>query len=205
MSSAMNTSLKKLFIALVAVASLLSITAALAIDESGAAAQIAVTGADSEPVTIYLVRHAEKAKNHPKDPDLSGEGQSRAERLAFVLVNEPITHLFSTPLKRTRDTLAPLAAVRGLAVTTIRDVQEQAEALRVLPAGSVAVVAGHSNTVPALVAALGGQVDDTIEGRGGPQLRNDSYDRLFVVMLTPAIEDQPARLLRLLQLRYGAP
>ena len=171
--------------------------------DSQAAAGSAATASDGGLVTVYLVRHAEKAKNDPRDPDLSEAGRRRAERLADVLRDEPLTHLFSTPLKRTQDTLAPLAAARGLEVTTIMDVAAQAEALLSLPAGAVAVLAGHSNTVPDLVSLLGGQVSGTVEGRAGPQLEKDSYDRLFVAVLSPAGEDQPARLLRLLQLRYG--
>jgi phosphohistidine phosphatase SixA len=161
------------------------------------------TGGDL--VTVYLVRHAEKAKNDPKDPDLTETGHRRAQELARVLTDEPITHLFSTPLKRTLDTLAPLSAARGLEITTMMDVQEQADVLLALPAGSVAVLAGHSNTVPALVAALGGQVSDTIEGRSGPQLHDDSHDRMFVALIGPGTEEEPAHLQRLLQLRYGEP
>jgi len=158
---------------------------------------------DSRLVTVYLVRHAEKAKNDPKDPDLTEAGRLRAAELARVLTDEPVTHLFSTPLKRTLDTLAPLVAARDLPIATMMDVQEQANALLALPAGSVAVLAGHSNTVPALISALGGQVADTIEGRAGPQLHDDSHDRLFVALIAPGTHEEPARLLRLLQLRYG--
>lgn len=184
---------------LLATACLLTTGKPQAMDSHAAAAH------DSGVVTIYLLRHAEKAKNDPRDPDLTEAGRQRAERLVIVLLDEPITHLFSTPLQRTHHTLAPLAAAYGLQITTIMDVQEQAEVLLSLPAGAVAVLAGHSNTVPALVAALGGQVSGTVAGRAGPQLHDDSHDRLFVALLSPAHEDGPARLLRLLQLRYGEP
>ncbi|TDI40238.1 MAG: hypothetical protein E2P00_08470 [Acidobacteria bacterium] len=159
----------------------------------------------TETVTIFLVRHAEKSKDDPRDPPLTAAGRQRAERLAELLAREKITHLFSTPLKRTQQTLAPLAGARHLEVTRIMDVDEQIAALLDLPAGSTAVLAGHSNTVPALVAGLGGTVSATVPGRSGPQLHDDSHDRLFVVILTaPAGAPQP-RLLRLLELRYGAP
>jgi phosphohistidine phosphatase SixA len=173
--------------------------------ESAAGSASAVAATDSSLVTVYLVRHAEKAKNDPKDPDLTEAGHRRADELARVLTDEQVTHLFSTPLKRTMDTLAPLAAARSLEIVTMMDVQEQANALLALPAGSVAVLVGHSNTVPALVTALGGEVTDTIEGRAGPQLHDDSNDRMFVALIAPATEEEPAHLLRLLQLRYGEP
>jgi len=156
-------------------------------------------------VTIFLVRHAEKSKDDPRDPSLTAAGQERARRLAELLAHEKITHLFSTPLKRTRGTLAPLATARALDVTTIMDMEEQAATLLALPAGATAVLAGHSNTVPFLVEALGGKVSDTVAGSAGPQLLDDSYDRLFVVILAAPSGSSRQRLLRLLQLRYGAP
>lgn len=156
-------------------------------------------------VTVFLVRHAEKSKDDPRNPSLTAAGRQRARRLEELLAHEKITHLFSTPLKRTQETLAPLARARDLEVTLIMDVDEQIAALLDLPAGSTAVLAGHSNTVPALVTGLGGTVSATVPGRSGPQLQDDSYDRLFVAILTaPAGAPEP-RLRRLLELRYGAP
>jgi len=156
-------------------------------------------------VTVFLVRHAEKSEDDPRDPTLTAAGRGRAVALAELLAPEKITHLFSTPLRRTQETLAPLALAQHLVVTTIMDVDEQVAALLNLPAGSTAVLAGHSNTVPALVTGLGGAVSATVAGRAGPQLHEDSHDRLFVALLTaPNALPQP-RLLRLLELRYGAP
>jgi 2,3-bisphosphoglycerate-dependent phosphoglycerate mutase len=169
------------------------------------AAELIPAPPETGTVTIFLVRHAEKSEDDPRDPSLAAAGQQRAQRLAELLAHEKITHLFSTPLKRTQGTLAPLAHARGLEVISILDVDEQIATLLDLPAGSTAVLAGHSNTVPALVAGLGGTVSATVAGRSGPQLKDDSYDRLFVAILTaPAGSLQP-RLLRLLELRYGAP
>jgi len=169
------------------------------------ATEITPAHPETETVTIFLVRHAEKSKDDPRDPSLTAAGRQRAEQLAELLAHEKITHLFSTPLKRTLQTLAPLAGARHLEVTRIMGVDEQLAALLDLPAGSTAVLAGHSNTVPALVAGLGGIVSDTVPGRAGPQLHDDSHDRLFVAILTaPADVPQP-RLLRLLELRYGPP
>ena len=67
---------------------------------------------ETKTVTVFLVRHAEKSKDDPRDPSLSAAGQQRARRLAELLAQEKITHLFSTPLKRTQETLAPLARAK---------------------------------------------------------------------------------------------
>ncbi len=53
-------------------------------------------------------------------------------------------------------------------------------ALRDLPPGSRAVVAGHSNTIPGLVSGLGGQLEG-LDDRG--HIPHDDYDRLIHVVL----------------------
>ena len=69
------------------------------------------------------------------------------------------------------------------------------DALRNLPDGSVAVVAGHSNTVPQIVARLGGEVRD-LTRRGF--IEDSTYDRLFVVTLP--VDDDTAT--QTIELRY---
>ncbi len=90
---------------------------------------------------------------------------------------------------RTRDTLAPLAKSAGVEVEVVsaRTARAQLEKLRALPPGSVAVVAGHSNTTPSFVAELGGEIEGLTETPRGPMLGEDEYDRLFLVTL-PAAE-----------------
>ena len=75
-------------------------------------------------------------------------------------------------------------------------------ALRALPAGAIAVVAGHSNTLPGVIEALGGRVRDTSGSGGRRTLPDDAYDRLFVVTLprAPATGE-----VQTLELRHGAP
>jgi broad specificity phosphatase PhoE len=106
---------------------------------------------------FVLVRHAEKTNDHPKDPTLSEAGIARASRLADALAGEPLTAAYATAYRRTQDTAAPSAARHGIAVTTYdatRSSTEFAAALRQAhPSGTVLIV-GHSNTIPALAAAL---------------------------------------------------
>ena len=107
-------------------------------------------------VTVIALRHAEKAADDPRDPGLSDEGKERARSLARLLSSAGVTHLYSTPYRRTRDTLAPLAKGSDLTLVDYspRDLPALARQLTLLPPGSVAVVAGHSNTTPSLVLAL---------------------------------------------------
>lgn len=141
--------------------------------------------------TIVLVRHAEKDPAGGDDPALTPAGEARAVLLARTLGASGVTHLFASELLRTRATLAPLAESTSLAVAQLpaRDLERWLAELRGLPAGALAVVAGHSNTVPAIVRGLA--------GRGPEALGDDEHDRLFVVTLAEGCEPS------LLELRYG--
>jgi phosphohistidine phosphatase SixA len=155
-----------------------------------------------EPTVIFLVRHAEAAQDGTRDPGLSERGSERAHALAEMLAAAGVTHLFASEYKRTQETLAPLAEQRELEVTVVsaREPEAQVEALRALPARSVAVVAGHSNTVPRLVEKLGGRIDDLVEHpRHGMMLDETHFHRMFVVML------REGRSTRTLELHYGGP
>ena len=163
-------------------------------DEGGAA-----------PVTVFLVRHAETSastKTH-RDPDLSQTGTERAEALARVVEAVPFTHLFASEFQRTQNTLAGVAKRTALEVDVVpaKDLDAQLQALRTLPAGSVALVAGHSNTIPQLCEALGGELAG-LEQREpyGLLLPHDQYDRLVLLTLT----GDERRASQTLDLRYGA-
>jgi phosphohistidine phosphatase SixA len=106
--------------------------------------------------TIILVRHAEKADATSQDPDLSAEGKQRAERLAKVAGKYKPGAFYSTNFKRTRDTLAPLAAKRKKTIG-IYDARKPAELLDQITKSKIKrhIVAGHSNSVPGLANFIG--------------------------------------------------
>lgn len=149
---------------------------------------------------VFVVRHAEKAKDDPRDPSLSEAGQQRAQDLAQLLSAAEVTHLFSSQFRRTRQTLAPLAQQQELEVQVIsaHDPDKQKEALLRLPPGSVAVLAGHSNTVPAMVQSLGGHLNGLLHTEDGELLHDDEYNRLFLVILSAGDHG-----IRTLEMRYG--
>lgn len=180
----------------------LAAVAALAAHALRPAAQDAAPGAARGPVTVLVLRHAEKDASDPGDanPGLSEAGRARAEALARLLGEARVTHLYASEYRRTQETVAPLAerVGREVEVVSARG-PAQVEALRALPPGSVAVVAGHSNTVPALVRALGGgELEGLVPSAYGPILAEESYDRLFLVVLARGGEPGAA-----LELRYG--
>lgn len=146
---------------------------------------------NDEAVVVYLVRHAERAENGTDDPPLALAGQIRVQQLLGLLADVDLTHVHTTDFKRTRDTARPFAERAGI-VSAIYDPREL-EAL----AGEIAatpgrhLVAGHSNTTPQLVAALGGDPSDPID--------EFEYDRLYILVIQP---DRPAMTTLL---RFGEP
>jgi phosphohistidine phosphatase SixA len=132
----------------------------------------------SYPRTIVLVRHAEKsAEPNAPDPGLSERGVERAKRLAQLFGKSGVTHLFSSEFQRSQQTLLPLSAATKVVaqIVSAKQPDAQASALESLPRGSLAIVVGHSNTVPLLLAKLtGGQAKVQID-------EASEYDRIFVV------------------------
>jgi 2,3-bisphosphoglycerate-dependent phosphoglycerate mutase len=109
---------------------------------------IAVSAQDK---TIVLVRHAEKADATSQDPELSAEGKQRAERLVKVAGKYKPGAFYTTNFKRTRETLAPLAAKRKKQVETYDPRNQQALVDSIMKSPFKRhIVAGHSNSVPGL-------------------------------------------------------
>lgn len=114
--------------------------------------------AQNNPVitTVILVRHAEKAEG--EDPDLRPEGHDRAKRLATMLKNTTINGVYSTPYKRTRSTVNPVAQNKGIEVQIYENMKaNELDALMAKHAGQTIVIGGHSNTVPQIANLLLGK------------------------------------------------
>jgi len=152
--------------------------------------------ADAQPSLVILVRHAERDTAPPRDPGLTAAGHERARHLATALADANVASVITTQFQRTRLTAAPLSEVRGLTPIIVgaggplaAHVEAVASAVRARPAGEVVLVVGHSNTIPAIVTAL-----------GGPKLADlcdTEYATLFIMHFAP---DAPPRLVRA---KYG--
>jgi phosphohistidine phosphatase SixA len=136
-----------------------------------------ISYADAAPV-VFIVRHAEKATTGGKDPNLSVEGQKRADALAQILKDSKITAVFVTEFKRTQETAAPTARAAHVSPTVLpaNDIGALAEKLRVLTGN--ALVVGHDSTVPDLLKALGIATPVSIPG--------DDYTEIFAVLVGDA-------------------
>ncbi|MFT4539185.1 MAG: phosphohistidine phosphatase SixA [Planctomycetota bacterium] len=156
----------------------------------------------TQAITVVLVRHAEKGTDDARDPSLSKKGEVRAHDLAQLLGHARVTHLFASEYKRTQSTLVPLAQQVGVEVKVhpARDGKGMVALLRALAPGSVAVVAGHSNTVPNMAEALGALIEELEETPRGRMLGEKEYDRMFIVQLYAEASGMNPHLL---ELRYG--
>jgi broad specificity phosphatase PhoE len=130
---------------------------------------------------VIVVRHAEKVSD--SDERLSEAGRARATRLAALLRDAGVTAIYATDTERAKETARPLADAAKLPVQ-VYDLGAGKEMsarpfiarLRQQNAGDVVLVVGHSNTVPALLEALG--------CAGKVSLAQGDYDNLFVAVPT---------------------
>jgi broad specificity phosphatase PhoE len=105
---------------------------------------------------IYVMRHLNTPKG-ATDPDLTAAGLATAAALAQWLSRDPPSVIFVSNTKRAMQTAAPTAQRFG--VTPL--VYDPADTPGLIAAigrqhGTILVV-GHSNTVPDIVAGLGGE------------------------------------------------
>jgi broad specificity phosphatase PhoE len=131
----------------------------------------------AQETTVVLVRHAEKAAAPADDPPLSAAGEARARDLWTAIRDAGVSSVITTQFARTRATAQPTATALGLTpnvvlATSPTHVQDVVTQIRKHP-GTAMLVVGHSNTVPAIVEALGAK-------RPGP-ICDSRYDDMFVV------------------------
>jgi broad specificity phosphatase PhoE len=137
----------------------------------------------AEAQMVIVVRHAERADGGTaapgtamtgaNDPELSAAGKARAQALAAMLKDAGVTAIYTTEYTRTKDTAAPLAAALKVTaeIVSARDQAALITKIKAHTSGAVLVV-GHSNTVPAIIKALGG---------ADVSLAETEYDSLFFV------------------------
>lgn len=153
----------------------------------------AATRESSDETTVILVRHAEKAAAPADDPPLSESGRKRAAALRHALEKAGVSEIYATQYQRTQQTVEPLAQALKIPVTQIdaASTEKLVAQIREKHRGKTVVVAGHSNTIPDIMKALG--------AAQSPAIAETDFDNFFVLSVA---ESNPTTLLHL---RYGAP
>lgn len=141
---------------------------------------------DFKPITVFLVRHAEKEDEPRQDPPLKKEGVARSQELAKLLGAAGIKTIITSQLARTKQTAEPLATKLNLTPIAIslrsnpnnpRQIAEESTAEvvnKILErSGESVLLVGHSNSVPDVIKMLGGDTVPTIDER--------HFNNLFIV------------------------
>jgi phosphohistidine phosphatase SixA len=165
--------------------------------------QPAVAQDEFKPITVFLIRHAEREQEPRQDPPLSKDGIARSQALARLLGGAGIKAIFTSQYTRTKQTAEPLATKLGLTVTPFtlkinpsntRQVAAESTAEvtnKILErSGESVLVIGHSNSIPDLIKMLGGDVVPTID--------ESKFDDLFIVTVYAKGKA------KVVQLKYGA-
>ena len=148
--------------------------------------QAAVAQEEFKPITVFLIRHAEREDEPRQDPPLKREGVARSQELARLLSGAGIKAIFTSQFTRTKQTAEPLATKLGLTVTSftlksnpsnprlIAAESTQEVTGKILErSGESVLVIGHSNSIPDVIKMLGGDTVPTIDER--------KFDDLFIV------------------------
>ena len=165
--------------------------------------QPALAQDEFKPITLFLVRHAEREAEPKQDPPLTKDGVARSQALARLLSSAGIKAIFTSQFTRTKQTAEPLAAKLGITATPFtlklnpsnpRQIAEESTAEvtnKILEHGGQSVlVVGHSNSIPDVIKMLGGDVVPTIDER--------KFDDLFIVNVYAKGKA------KVVQLKYGA-
>jgi phosphohistidine phosphatase SixA len=142
-------------------------------------------------ITVLLVRHADiDLPPQTTNPPLNAAGRHRAEDLARSAEGSGVSAIFTSTFLRTVETVGPLAARLSLVAPPVPPPAVLAQQVRAGALGATIVVAGHSNTVPEMISALG--VPGPV-----PVIGERDFDNLFVVTVVGGEAG-------LLRLKYGA-
>jgi broad specificity phosphatase PhoE len=122
---------------------------------------------------IFAVRHAEK-QSDATDTPLSEKGQTRAQCLSQTLADAHIATVITSQYIRTKQTAAPVVKESHASALEIdaKSTDQVVSAARAAAEKGNVLIVGHSNTLPAILAALGAQavsIPDTM------------YDQLFIL------------------------
>ncbi|RIV42010.1 SixA phosphatase family protein [Flagellimonas pelagia] len=137
-----------------------------------------------EPVisTFYFIRHAEKDRTDPDnpDPELNQNGLDRAIRWAEVFDAIPMDAIYSTNYERTSMTAAPTSVKQNVDVQYYDPKSVDVEEFKLVNEGKNVLVVGHSNTIPDFVNKMIG-----FDKYG--QMDDDDNSSLFIVRIIDGV------------------
>lgn len=182
---------------------------------------VAEAVAQTQPVTVVIVRHPETSL---EAPTLTPVGHRRAELLVETFRDITFTHVFASHTTRARQTAEPVAAFQKLQIVQLprpgsmldgQPVTDEttrqaaiapiADAVLRLPSGSVVLIAANSDNIYGILNRLGVPVDQKCAAGSlcVPCVTNAcfkaDFDRLWYLVIEPG----RAKPIVMIQTRYG--
>lgn len=153
--------------------------------------------AECQNYNLYVMRHLPKVDSDNKDPELSEAGHKLALQLSELDFMAQIDVAFSTDYQRTKQTIEPSAKRFDFAVNTYepRDFNSLIKTIHEQYCGKTIAIIGHSNTVPSIVTAAGGQFSVSFAGHKlhsstQVQLDESDYGGIFYLSLNKGVVEQ---------------
>ena len=104
----------------------------------------------------YVMRHLDTLQG-VQDPGLTEQGRQRAERLATWFGDDPPASILVSDTRRARETVTPLAARLGIEPRVYDPADTAGLIAEISKEPPPVLIVGHSNTVPDIIARLGGE------------------------------------------------
>jgi 2,3-bisphosphoglycerate-dependent phosphoglycerate mutase len=130
--------------------------------------------------TVILIRHADRDVPPAGTPDFPGpslndKGTARSKKLVHVLSKAGIQAIYTSRYTRAKMTAKPFSAKHsGIPTVRLSEATELKDHILTHHLGQTVLVVGHSDTVPELIALLGGP--------SLPIIDDCEFDNLFVLV-----------------------
>ena len=145
--------------------------------------------------TVILIRHADRTPDgtpDPPGPSLNDKGLARSNKLVHVLSKSGVKAIYTSQFTRSKMTAKPFSMKHSdLPLMRLDTATELRDHILAHHAGQTVLVVGHSDTVPELIALLGGP--------SLPIINDCEFDNLFVVVRYSATKASVTKL------KYGEP
>ena len=145
--------------------------------------------------TVILIRHADRTPDgtpDPPGPSLNDKGMARSKKLVHVLSKAGIQAIYTSQFTRSKMTAKPFSAKHpGVPTVRLDEATDLKDHILTHHGGQTVLVVGHSDTVPQLIALLGGP--------SLPIIDDCEFDNLFVLVRHSATSASVTKL------KYGEP
>lgn len=126
-----------------------------------------IQDSESLTTTIFLIRHAEKDLSTSNNPDLTKEGEIRAQNWSDYFSTIKFDAIYTSNFTRTKKTAQPTASKNNLEPEIYNPERISAQSFLEQNKGKTVLMVGHSNTIPFFINDIIGkkvyeEIDETV-------------------------------------------